>query len=156
MCNVLQWQKLNACSDLNRHLISVTAKHYTHQNPQDHDASAKHLADFGVCADNCPVCGNRSRRNPRSRCAWLTGHERRLWYARTSIGSMQLQKLQFQSVIYGHPEHTNWYQSFPCTFDYFLARYGMLAGPRLNIKTVLFTYGDFHVKDKTAVRTSYL
>ena len=29
-------------------------------------------------------------------------------------------------------------------------------GPRLNIKTVLPTYGDFHVKDKTAVRTSYL
>ena len=28
-------------------------------------------------------------------------------------------------------------------------------GPRLNIKTVLSTYGDFHVKDKTAVRTSY-
>ena len=32
----------------------------------------------------------------------------------------------------------------------------MYAGPRLNIKTVLSTYGDFHVKDKTAVRTSYL
>ena len=31
-----------------------------------------------------------------------------------------------------------------------------LPGPRLNIKTVLSTYGDFHVKDKTAVRTSYL
>ena len=29
-------------------------------------------------------------------------------------------------------------------------------GPRLNIKTVLSTYGDFHVKDKTADRTSYL
>ena len=29
------------------------------------------------------------------------------------------------------------------------------AGPRLNIKTVLSTYGEFHVKDKTAVRTSY-
>ena len=29
-------------------------------------------------------------------------------------------------------------------------------GPRINIKTVLSTYGDFHVKDKTAVRTSYL
>ena len=29
-------------------------------------------------------------------------------------------------------------------------------GPRLNIKTVLSTYGDSHVKDKTAVRTSYL
>ena len=32
----------------------------------------------------------------------------------------------------------------------------MTTGPRLNIKTVLSTYGDFHVKDKTAVRTSYL
>ena len=30
------------------------------------------------------------------------------------------------------------------------------SGPRPNIKTVLSTYGDFHVKDKTAVRTSYL
>ena len=30
------------------------------------------------------------------------------------------------------------------------------TGPHLNIKTVLSTYGDFHVKDKTAVRTSYL
>ena len=30
------------------------------------------------------------------------------------------------------------------------------SGPRLNIKTVLSTYGDFHVKDKTAARTSYL
>ena len=30
------------------------------------------------------------------------------------------------------------------------------SGPRLNIKTVLSTYGDFHVQDKTAVRTSYL
>ena len=33
---------------------------------------------------------------------------------------------------------------------------GLSPGPRLNIKTVLSTYGDFHVKDKTAVRTSYL
>ena len=30
------------------------------------------------------------------------------------------------------------------------------TGPRLNIKTVLSTFGDFHVKDKTAVGTSYL
>ena len=30
------------------------------------------------------------------------------------------------------------------------------SGSRLNIKTVLSTYGNFHVKDKTAVRTSYL
>ena len=35
-------------------------------------------------------------------------------------------------------------------------REGQEPGPRLNIKTVLSTYGDFHVKDKTAVRTSYL
>ena len=28
------------------------------------------------------------------------------------------------------------------------------TGPRLNIKTVLSTYGNFHVKDKTAVRES--
>ena len=34
--------------------------------------------------------------------------------------------------------------------------YTSTSGPRLNIKTVLSTYGDFHVKDKTAVRTSYL
>ena len=32
----------------------------------------------------------------------------------------------------------------------------LYPGPHLNIKTVLSTYGDFHVKDKTAVRTSYL
>ena len=29
-------------------------------------------------------------------------------------------------------------------------------GPRLNIKIVLSRYGDSYVKDKTAVRTSYL
>ena len=39
---------------------------------------------------------------------------------------------------------------------YILDILGMHTGPRLNIKTVLSTYGDFHVKDKTAVRTSYL
>ena len=40
----------------------------------------------------------------------------------------------------------------------YLAHCGIrhLPGPRLNIKTVLSAYGDFHVKDKTAVRTSYL
>ena len=32
----------------------------------------------------------------------------------------------------------------------------LTPGPRLNIKTVLSTYGDFHAKDKTAVRTFYL
>ena len=37
-----------------------------------------------------------------------------------------------------------------------LSRAEKPSGPRLNIKTVLSTYGDFHVKDKTAVKTSYL
>ena len=32
----------------------------------------------------------------------------------------------------------------------------LTPGPRLNIKTVFPGYGDSHVKDKTAVRTSYL
>ena len=39
---------------------------------------------------------------------------------------------------------------------YRMDNYPEKSGPRLNIKTVLSTYGDFHVKDKTAVRTSYL
>ena len=43
-------------------------------------------------------------------------------------GSMQLQKLQFQSVIYGNPEHSNWHQSFPTHIWLFLAQCGMLAG----------------------------
>ena len=43
-------------------------------------------------------------------------------------GSMQLQKLQFQSAIYGNPEHSNWHQSFPTHIWLFLAQCGMLAG----------------------------
>ena len=43
-------------------------------------------------------------------------------------GSMQLQKLQFQSVIYGNPEHSNWHQSFPTHIWLFLAQCGTLAG----------------------------
>ena len=46
------------------------------------------------------------------------------------------------------------YQLVMCILIDFLLH--LLAGPRLNIKTVLSTYGNFHVKDKTAVRTSYL
>ena len=40
---------------------------------------------------------------------------------------MQLQKLQFQSVIYGNPEHSNW-QSFPTHIWLFLAQCGIHAG----------------------------
>ena len=43
-------------------------------------------------------------------------------------GSMQLQKLQFQSVIYGNPAHSNWHQSFPTHIWLFLAQCGIPAG----------------------------
>ena len=54
-----------------------------------------------------------------------------------------------------------WYNASLCSIllqlcIFALPSSSLLAGPRLNIKTVLSTYGDFHVKDKTAVRTSYL
>ena len=39
---------------------------------------------------------------------------------------------------------------------YSISRIQQAPEPRLNIKTVLSTYGDFHVKDKTAAMTSYL
>ena len=50
------------------------------------------------------------------------------------------------------------YLVFKLSIDGSIVKYVDVAdtGPRLNIKTVLSTYGDFHVKDKTAVRTSYL
>ena len=41
---------------------------------------------------------------------------------------MQLQELQFQSVIYGNPEHSNWLQSLPTHIWLFLAQCGMLSG----------------------------
>ena len=48
--------------------------------------------------------------------------------------------------------HVVWKGSYRCDLILCIE----IPGPRLNIKTVLSTYGDFHVKDKTAVRTSYL
>ena len=36
-----------------------------------------------------------------------------VWGTRESPVRMQLHKLQVRNVIYGNPEHTNWYQSFP-------------------------------------------
>ena len=81
--------------------------------------------------DNVPMsCGDfiRSRRNPRPRCAWLTGPEPRSGMREPPSGSMQLQKLQFESVIYGNPEHSNWHQSFPMHIWLFLAQCGIPAG----------------------------
>ena len=58
----------------------------------------------------------------------------------------------FIAGIYSNPKQ-NMHLAFQ---SYGTRQTKLLAGPRLNIKTVLSTYGDFHVKDKTAVRTSYL
>ena len=70
----------------------------------------------------------RSRRNPRSRCAWLTGPEPRSGYARTSFGIDAAAEVTIQSVIYGNPEHSNWHQSFPTHIWLFLAQCGIPAG----------------------------
>ena len=51
------------------------------------------------------------------------------------------------------PQYWHWWKGIHWPFVDFPHK---RPGPRLNIKTVLSTYGDFHVKDKTAVRTSYL
>ena len=56
------------------------------------------------------------------------------------MGKFDILSLSSQQTVYNGPNVTK----------------VALTGPRLNIKTVLSTYGDFHVKDKTAVRTSYL
>ena len=53
-----------------------------------------------------------------------------------------------------HLRHSNYITQCFVGCNYFSTL--PIPGPRLNIKTVLSTYGDFHVKDKTAVRTSYL
>ena len=53
---------------------------------------------------------------------------------------------------------THWCITHHYEYGYFTSTLPQVIrpGPRLNIKTILSTYGDFHVKDKTAVRTSYL
>ena len=65
--------------------------------------------------------------------------------------------------MYDSSNHDSISKLFPCKFFHqsfmgfiFGLEINQHTGPRLNIKTVLSTYGDFHVKDKTAVRTSYL
>ena len=66
-------------------------------------------------------------------------------------GSTKYLKYMSLSIKDTSQSSIDWLRRFPgnvCVFSY--------PGPRLNIKTVLSTYGDFHVKDKTAVRTSYL
>ena len=79
------------------------------------------------------LCRNK-RLSKQSQGWWFETPSRPLWRHRNVLGSSM-------GVLWYSPE-TNLVGSAP--------------GPRLNIKTVLSTYGDFHFKDKTAVRTSYL
>ena len=75
--------------------------------------------------------------------------------AEVIVGNIYLHFLSFLDlalgqVIFPVPEKDPFIPHTPCEWP------GNEPGPRLNIKTVLSAYGDFHVKDKTAVRTSYL
>ena len=65
-------------------------------------------------------------------------------------------KTSYRLVNRGHGEFV--WSIYPCSPGslYWYRESDHWPGPRLNIKTVLSTYGDFHVKDKTTVRTSYL
>ena len=83
-----------------------------------------------------PSCGkvrvryiSRSRRITPVRGApgWLAPNPVR-GMCEPPSGSMQLQKLQFQSVICGNPEHSNWHQIFPTHIWLFLAQCGIPAG----------------------------
>ena len=102
---------------------------------------------------------------------WIKIHER--FHSRKSFSKCGLQNgSHFGSVSMCKqiwPEYSGFVAGRGCISWYFaqincgiLVIYqtrclnSMTPGPRLNIKTVLSTYGDFHVKDKTAVRTSYL
>ena len=72
--------------------------------------------------------------------------------SKTQLVNQRKQKVAFNPGTAHSPEIQSyrmwWVAASPILND--------TPGPRLNIKTVLSTYGDFHVKDKTAVRTSYL
>ena len=67
--------------------------------------------------------------------------------------------LGLNELTMNYPESVVWRSILPLLSPgplYTMQTDTLSSGPRLNIKTVLSTYGDFHVKDKTAVRTSYL
>ena len=51
-------------------------------------------------------------------------------------------------------KRSNWKIKMPSYL--FIVEIRWLSGPRLNIKTVFPRYGDYHVKNKTVVRPSYL
>ena len=77
--------------------------------------------------------------------SWVCIPQKSLAIARDSWNTNSLGWIPFHM---GAHDHDDWF-IIACIWL-------QQAGPRLNIKTVLSTYGDFHVRDKTAVRTSYL
>ena len=71
----------------------------------------------------------------------------------TLLDASNYTRLKTTSVI---AYYLSIHESHICDVPHIVRIFPETGGPRLNIKTVLSTYGDFHVKDKTAVRTSYL
>ena len=71
----------------------------------------------------------------------------------TNLSTVSEQYLSHDITIFSLLDQLLYWNNFVASMDVIDISW---SGPRLNIKTVLSTYGDFHVKDKTAVRTSYL
>ena len=78
------------------------------------------------------------------------------WSSFLEIAEWIITRFHYGDVIMGAISVSN-HQPRDCLLNrLFRCRSRKTSGPCLNIKTVLSMYGDFHVKDKTAVRTSYL
>ena len=127
---------------------------------------------LAICAGNSPVTGDsqrpvtlkfhvffdlclNKRLSNELRRRWLETPSRSLW----RHGNVFVLRI----LVLRQPIHSKSEMGLPC---WVILQTDKLPpsslvgfptpGPRLNINTVLSTYGDFHVKDKTAVRTSYL
>ena len=93
---------------------------------------------------------------------WLPPDERYPAYCFTEGGTVQscVSRAAHQSNVVIGKKTNSFYAINPVSNRVFRSdSYEVLIvepGPRLNIKTVSSTCGDYHVKDKTAVRTSYL
>ena len=124
------------------------------------------------CTDNWP-CFNRTARyvvvNIGVTIHWLTlfSHNNVTLKYHNSLVQNHIRNWSGESIWSAVHGNLSWLSCVPSWRGHDMATFSALSslcvggiywppGPRLNIKTVLSTYGDFHVKDKTAVRTSYL
>ena len=85
-----------------------------------------------------------------------------LWWRNFDFGVLSICPLYSLEAVYLYErvvlklEYFNEKQSQAASHITVMLTKLQTPGPRLNIKTVLSRYGDSYVKDKTAVRTSYL